>query len=1143
MKKIFFAFMAASLLTACSSPVLKWIDTPGEKEVQNGEEGRIAGLPEDKEILSFSFDIEGERVLPFGDPDSTGKIPISIILPMDTPVTALVPQVVFIGKSLSPPSGEARDFSGPVVYTVFAEDGSHRDYIVKVYSKGSDAKAIIRFALDLSQTGTFTLAAEGIIDEAAGLITLSVPAATPTGALSAEVTHTGVSVRDPMNGSRVEETFRFTGNFSAPTSWTVTAQDQTTKTYTVTVIREKSDDKEITVFSLGLGPGEEVIIGAEPQPDGKYPILAILPPGTQSSVFPRIPFINYTGTSISPGPAISLDFNQPVPVSYTVTAENRSTRDYVVKLISREAPDTTARITGFYFMDPLVEGVIDQDAKTIALQVPAGTSLNALRPEIYFDGASLSPPSGQARNFSGSQATADLSAANPVSYTVLARDGTTKVEYAVSVFVTEGPAKPTVDVPGTEEPKVDIGTNPANPENPSYNIIIEFPIYIDQPTININYPGSNSPITINNEVDFDYTEVINNIKVEDNDSSTEYNVVVVNPPETPPAPPDPTLPPSSDASIDGFYFTSPAAIGEIDITAGNGTFAHPYAIKVAVPYGTNVQNLMATVCYTGKEIAGIPGPNPLKDGARSFANEVNYTVNAEDGSAKTYRVSVTVAQNSAKEITALSFAGGIPVTALIAAGPNAAGLYPIEVTVPSTQSLTGLKPVVTITGKALSSALGGFNSPYTVGPGAATASVPVDFSGSVANPVPYEVKAADGSSRTYAVTVRNLPSAVDEPEITGFYFTEPLAVGTINQTGKIITVVVPSGTNRGNLRPTVFFKGLSVNPGSGTAMNFNAPATYTVTGIGGKTETYTVMVNPTPSSAKDIVRFQFPGIANTETVIGAVPDADGTYPISAWVPGGTALENLAPAISHTGLSINPAGGIPRDFYGSPSYTVTAEDGSVKTYTVRVGTLSGSAKLISSFIFDEVPLGGSLPPARVVASIDQSAHSIRAVVPHNADISALKPTLTWIGKLLRDPGGGTTTANPFTDTGGRNFSGSQTYTVEDQAGGTQGYSVEVIRQSSVSVRFEGEIERRVIADNTFDQNTGVITVTVNSGEVDGPYEWYVNGVKQPVAAGETSLSLHVGDGSFIPGRHEIMVSGWKGLHYTGKVYFVVSGGGL
>ncbi|MDR0761002.1 MAG: hypothetical protein LBF74_13000, partial [Treponema sp.] len=271
MKKLLIAFLAAFLLASCSSPVLKWIDTPSEGG------GRISGNPADKEIVSLSFGIEGETVLPFGkNPDSTGKIPISVILPIGSSAGALRPVITFIGKSLTPPSGEVENFTSPVGYTVTAEDGTTRDYIVKVSVKTEDSKEIIRFALDVSGTGDSALSAEGIIDDEAGTIIVSVPTGVDIRSMNAHITHTGVSVTGPLGNPHPDETFDFNGDFSAPTTWTVVAQNNTTKTYTVTVVGEKSHDKEITHFSFHVA-NEEVIIGGEPQSDGKYPILVIVP--------------------------------------------------------------------------------------------------------------------------------------------------------------------------------------------------------------------------------------------------------------------------------------------------------------------------------------------------------------------------------------------------------------------------------------------------------------------------------------------------------------------------------------------------------------------------------------------------------------------------------------------------------------------------------------------------------------------------------------------------------------------------------------------------------------------------------------------------------------------------------------------------
>jgi hypothetical protein len=1122
MKKFLPVFLVLSLLAACSNPVLKWIDTP---ERDNGR--TLSGRPDEKEIISFTFGLDGETDLPVGKtPDRTGKYPISVILPAGTRVESLGPEIGYIGRNLDPPSGEREDFRSPVVYTVTAEDDSTREYVVRVYVKTAESKEIVRFALDVSGTGDTALSAEGVIDGEAGTIFVSVPAGLDTRNVNARIAHTGASVTGPLGNPHPTETFDFRGDFSAPTIWTVVAQDHTTKTYTVTVVREKSHDKEITRFSFGIA-GEDVIIGGEPQPDGKYPILAIVPDTSIPSINNTTPFISYTGASISPGPDTPLDFSSPArPVPYTVTAEDRSTRDYVVTVIRKDDSfDSVAQITGFYFIDPLVEGLIDETAGTIALTVPPGTGLGALRPEIYYIGDSISPGNGQPRDFTGSDT-------NPVKYTVRARNGTTR-QYNVSVFTGAVPPVPRIDVPGTDGEKVTAGTDAAG--NPV--IFVELPVYILNPVINIGYGGSAGTQIINNN------NVFNNITMGDNN---EYNIIVINPPSDAPSPP-----PSSDASIDGFYFTSPAAIGKIgktDGTEGAGTPADPYRISVTVPYGTDLRNLAATVCYTGREIAGIPGTNPLKDSAWSFTGPVDYTVIAGDGTPndpgdnprKTYRVTVRAAPNNAKEISDFSFMEVTPVNAMISAAPNVAGRYPIVVTVPPGQAVTGLIPVITHTGASIA---GPGSYADSSGPGTVTAGAETF---SPATPADYTVTAEDGSTRTYAVTVRNARPQDDGIEITGFYFTEPLAVGAVNQDTNTITVRVPSKTGTANLRPTVYFKGMSLKHGSGAANNFSGPASYTVTGNSGKTRTYTVTVISTPSGAKDITRFSFPGIFNTETIIGAVPDTDGNYPISVRVPSGTDLDNLVPDISHTGAGITPAGA-PGNFNNPRTYTVTAEDGSTKTYTVTVYPQSGSAKVITSFIFEEVPLGprSSPPPpvGRIVASIDQNNHTIRAEVPFAADTRALAPTLTWIGRSLAGPTGGDKTANPFTDTA-RDFINSQTYTVRDQDGNAQPYTVTVIRKSSVIVTFEGEKDQAV-AGSAFDQNTGTVTVTVNNDPATGvspPYEWYLDGVKQSVPDTQGTFTLNAGDGTLIPGRHEITVSGKKdGLHYTGRVYFTVSGG--
>ena len=85
---------------------------------------------------------------------------------------------------------------------------------------------------------------------------------------------------------------------------------------------------------------------------------------------------------------------------------------------------TEKQITAFSFVTPQAVGVINESAKTITIDVPAGTNVTALTPSITVsDKATVSPASGVKQNFT-----------NPVTYTVKAEDGST-VNYMVTLTI------------------------------------------------------------------------------------------------------------------------------------------------------------------------------------------------------------------------------------------------------------------------------------------------------------------------------------------------------------------------------------------------------------------------------------------------------------------------------------------------------------------------------------------------------------------------------------------------------------------------------------------------------------------------------------------------------------------------------------
>jgi fibronectin type 3 domain-containing protein len=81
-------------------------------------------------------------------------------------------------------------------------------------------------------------------------------------------------------------------------------------------------------------------------------------------------------------------------------------------------------------------------------------------------------------------------------------------------------------------------------------------------------------------------------------------------------------------------------------------------------------------------------------------------------------------------------------------------------------------------------------------------------------------------------------------EILSFKFRDFAATGDINAVinGTNITVTVPSIVNLTELVPTISHNGASVAPASGTAQNFSAPLTYTVTAENDAAKNYTVTV-------------------------------------------------------------------------------------------------------------------------------------------------------------------------------------------------------------------------------------------------------------------------------------------------------------
>ena len=173
-----------------------------------------------------------------------------------------------------------------------------------------------------------------------------------------------------------------------------------------------SDEKAILSFNV------DGILGVIDEPSKT--VTLDFPEGTDLTHLTPIITVS-TYATVEPASGVAQDFSQPV--YYTVTAYNGSTVRYEVSAMVQD-PENEKRILSFRIEGLSVDGIINETAKTIKLQLPAGTDVTNLVPVIEVsEGASIDPASGVAQDFS-----------SPVEYTVTAKNGTTAV-YTVTAIV------------------------------------------------------------------------------------------------------------------------------------------------------------------------------------------------------------------------------------------------------------------------------------------------------------------------------------------------------------------------------------------------------------------------------------------------------------------------------------------------------------------------------------------------------------------------------------------------------------------------------------------------------------------------------------------------------------------------------------
>ncbi|MDA8431164.1 MAG: ice-binding family protein [Geobacteraceae bacterium] len=378
-----------------------------------------------------------------------------------------------------------------------------------------------------------------------------------------------------------------------------------------------------------------------------------------------------------------------------------------------------------------------------------------------------------------------------------------------------------------------------------------------------------------------------------------------------------------------------AAVSAFSLAGSSGVVNEPaHAVAVIVPFGTNVTAMVATYTTTAKSVKVGNVVQTSGVTANDFTSPVTYTMTKADGTVETYTVTVTVAPNFAKAITAFSIVEYPTAVVAISEGTTP---KTIAVILPYGASVTALTANYTTTGNS-------------VKVGTVT-----QISGTTTNDFTsqqtYTVTAADTTTANYNVSVTvalNPAKAITAFSFTGF----PAAPVSIAEgtTPKTIAVTLPYGTPVTALTANYTTTGSSVKVGtvsqtSGTTPNsFASTVAYTVTAADASTATYNVTVTVAQNPAKIMTAFSFLGFAGNAGVI-----SEGTTPktIVVNLPFGTNVTSLNAVFTSTGASVKlnnvveTSGGALHDFSALQTYTVIASDLTTADYevTVNVATVA------------------------------------------------------------------------------------------------------------------------------------------------------------------------------------------------------------
>lgn len=253
---------------------------------------------------------------------------VYIDLPYETDLTNLTPEIeISEGATISPAVGEAQDFSKPVKYVVTAENKTSTTYTVWTAKELRSGNEILSFTLSTNRIDNsnplFQTPREyqGIIRNDSILITIAYKDPGKAAMIGKVELSPGAQIYpNPADGY----------NYDYPVFFEVSAENGSKRKYTVILKEGASYEKEITSFSITNLPQDKMQYAWKNKNSQNIDTLLVrVPYGTSAKGLTSNITVSRNAT-ISPASGQTLDYTNPV--KYTVTAEDKSTKEYLVAI-------------------------------------------------------------------------------------------------------------------------------------------------------------------------------------------------------------------------------------------------------------------------------------------------------------------------------------------------------------------------------------------------------------------------------------------------------------------------------------------------------------------------------------------------------------------------------------------------------------------------------------------------------------------------------------------------------------------------------------------------------------------------------------------------------------------------------------------